>query len=307
LVNDNLKDGKLAQQREELLQLIETIRNSLDDPASSDTCSNSTASDGEDSIEESIVSLQARNGCLRDLSVSLEHPAPDATVVEETGATTAEPFHVTGPALMWTRRILDGFPNIDVQLSGRLGHANWDRFQRISKQMESIGDLSSESENEEEEVEEEECDYSHGPSLFSKSTGGDDSIFSRPRQSTGYGGTIATSVSERRLEYSFPAARKRPLAKDLRSQATYTSTMTDDRGERGWLRIPSLPIKEEQLGSPFRCTICGEKLHEIFNRTDWKCDPSSPMSSFDADVLTESMCLRIWSLTSVHFQNVTWD
>ena len=53
------------------------------------------------------------------------------------------------------------------------------------------------------------------------------------------------------------------------SQATYTSVMTNDQGERGWLKIPAMP-KAAESGKSFRCTVCGEKQKDIINQTEWK-------------------------------------
>jgi hypothetical protein len=88
--------------------------------------------------------------------------------------------------------------------------------------------------------------------------------------SSGFGTTTATSISQSGFDCTFPLSRKRAVAKDTESQATYTSVLIDDRAERGGLRIPALPIKEEELGNPVKCTICGEKLLEIMTRTEWK-------------------------------------
>jgi hypothetical protein len=170
---------------------------------------------------------------------------------------------------MWTRKILDNFKKIDMKLARRLGEANWIRFQRISQKLEAIELMGELSEDEDSEYEQEEPE-NVGTSTVTESLQ-EDSIFSTPkRQGTDRVTTTATSISHPKLDYRFPLARRRVLARDVRSQMTYTSVMTDDRGERGWFRVPPLPVSPANLGSPFRCTVCGEKLHDIMNRTDWK-------------------------------------
>lgn len=81
--------------------------------------------------------------------------------------------------------------------------------------------------------------------------------------------TTGTSVSNNAFDYAFPVARKRRVDKDIKSQATYTSVMTNDQGERGWLKIPAMP-KAVESGKSFRCTVCGEKQKDIINQTEWK-------------------------------------
>ena len=81
--------------------------------------------------------------------------------------------------------------------------------------------------------------------------------------------TTGTSVSNDAFDYAFPVVRKRRVAKDLKSQATYTSVMTNDQGERGWLKIPAMP-KAVESGKSFRCTVYGDKQKNITNQTEWK-------------------------------------
>ena len=99
-----------------------------------------------------------------------------------------------------------------------------------------------------------------------KSSADPSSIFSSVGRQTQ---TTGTSVSNNAFDYAFPVARKRRVAKDLMSQATYTSVMTNDQGERGWLKIPAMP-KAVESGKSFRCTVCGEKQKDIINQTEWK-------------------------------------
>lgn len=243
------------------------IQASLDDSDNEESDSGSFSSDGNNGIDDIIWELRRRNQCLMDLRASLERPAPDADI-NETEAPATERFQVSGPAEIWTRKILDTNPALDLTLAGRLGESNWQRYQRVSEKMEAMEDMDSE--------EEEENDDNVGDlPLFSEgtiSTRDQSSIFSASGVgSSSQGPTTATSISQTHLEYAFPRARKRKVvAKDTRSQATYTSRVTDDRGERGWLRIPKLPIEDTDLGNPFRCTVCGEKQQDITSRADWK-------------------------------------
>lgn len=233
LFADKLEDAKLNQQRIDVQDLIDIIRDTLDESNGSDSSLSSNSSEGDDILNEVINKLRALNRCLVDLSTSLERPAPNA-VEEETPA--IQRFQLSSPAEFWTGKVLDTYPKIDLTLAKRLGEANWLRYQRISHKVDHIEDF--------------EYDSDGGPDNV-----GALPIFTKNTKSTRDQSTVLSNSAG---------------ALDQRSQATYTPVVTDDQGERGWLRIPSLPIKEEDLGKAFRCTICGDKLQEIMSRTDWK-------------------------------------
>ena len=257
----------------ELLRLLEGIRGSISD-SFSDSDSVSTDSTRQCDADDIINELRVRNRCLKDIGLALEHPAPDASVVEAKKTAAPESFTVVGPAEIWTRKVLDTFPRIDHRLASRLGEANWKRYQKISKKLAELEamDLTAEDSDDSSENEEKyQLGEMHDVSAYTKSTSGEQSLFSRAHQSSsGYGATTATSMSQRAINYRFPIPRRRLMARDAASQATFTSTVTDDQGERGWLKIPPMPIEESELGNTFRCTICGEKQTEILSRSDWK-------------------------------------
>ena len=186
---------------------------------------------------------------------------------EDSEAPVMEEFKVSGPAEIWIRRILDTHHNIDLTLAGRLGEANWQRFQTISERMDAVEDADYES------IDDEWDDLGELLVLSQKTESTrDQSSVSSPLgiRGSGIGTTTATSISQSGFDCTSPLSLKGTVAKDPWSQATYTSVLADGRGERGWLRIPALPINEEELGNPFKCTICGERLLEIMTRSDWK-------------------------------------
>lgn len=87
-----------------------------------------------DLLEEIIADLRSRNQCLTDLSGLLDGPAADADI-NERRATPIVSFKISGTAEVWTRKAIDSFPQIDVTLAERLGEANWQRYQRVSKKL----------------------------------------------------------------------------------------------------------------------------------------------------------------------------
>lgn len=251
--------------------MIEVILESLDEANSSDSDIDSETNDDEDLLVEIISQLRARNRCLIDLSATLDRPAADAgfAELEKSGPSSLNhrsSINISGPAESWTRKVLDNFPGINITLAERLGEANWQRYQRVTKKLEAMVPLDSDTDS----TEYSEDDEVHGLHDFTEtneSSRDQSSLFSSQVPKSSGMGTTATSMSRKTFENMFP--RRKRVVKDVRSQATYTSMLTDDQGERGWLRIPALP-KNALLGKAFQCTVCGEKQKGIVNQTDWK-------------------------------------
>ena len=162
--------------------------------------------------------------------------------------------------------MIDSYPEINVTLAERLGEANWNRYQRVSKMLNDAEPVEDDSESEDTDDEDDGLGDLPDFTETTKSSADPSSIFSSVGGQTH---TTGTSVSNNAFDYAFPVARKRRVDKDLKSQATYTSVMTSDQGERGWLKIPAMP-KAVESGKSFRCTVCGEKQKDIINQTEWK-------------------------------------
>ena len=317
LVSQVLDDKRLRDQRQEVLALTEGIRETLDDAVSSGSegDSGSDVSDQSNLLPNIIYSLRARIQCLIDLTGSLERPAVDADFENVETAQLAA-LEVTGPAEIWTRKIVDTFPKIDMSLAQRLGEANWQRYRRVSEKLEQAEPFEEDSVREDEDESTDggsENDELGDPPDFTvttKSSAGPTSIFS---SIGGKSGTTGTSISGPNFGYVFPRARRQRLAKDLRSQATYTSVFSNDQGERGWLSIPSLP-KGADEGKAFQCTVCGDRLKDIIDWTEWKkhvFHDLAPYICTFADCkakLTPHTTRKSWAdhEFSVHRRNKTW-
>ena len=268
---ESSNDPELASQSLELRSLIEVILESLDEATSSDSDTDSETNDNEELLVEIISQLRARNRCLIDLSATLDRPAADADFAEleksrPSSLNHPSSFNISGPAESWTRKVLDTFPSINITLAERLGEANWQRYQRVTKKLEAMVPLDSDSDSTE-YSENDEVPELLGLTETNISSRDQSSVFSSQAPKSSGIGTTAPSMSQPNFENTFP--RRKHIVKDVRSQATYTSVLTDDQGERGWLRIPALP-KNALLGKAFQCTVCGEKQKGIMNRTDWK-------------------------------------
>ena len=262
-----MHDQELSSQVLELRTLIEIILESLDESGSSDSDTDSEKGGFRELLQDIVENLKSRNQCLTDLSASLDRPAADADFAEPK-PTEPTSFKISGPAEIWTRKVVDSFPNIANTLAERLGEANWQRYQRVSRKLEAMVPLDNNSEDDEVSEEDELPDLPDFTETTT-STREQSSVFSsHAPQSSGIGTTV-TSVSQTGFENKFPRSRRRKQAQDVQSQVTYTSILTNDQGERGWLRIPALP-KDALQGKAFQCTVCGEKQKDIMSRTDWK-------------------------------------
>ncbi|KAG8527363.1 uncharacterized protein KY384_007515 [Bacidia gigantensis] len=268
LVGRVLVDDRLREQRQEVASLIESIRETLDDPVSSgsESDSGSDVSNEGNQLQDIITALRSRNQGLIDLSGSLERPAADADPPETTAADSVA-FIVSGPAEIWTRKVIDTFPDLDTRFAERLGEANWQRYQRVARKLESAEPFDDESESDHEaDMSDDDIGVLPHFTETTKSSADPSSIFSSAGRQTA---TTGTSITTTTFDYAFPMAPRVRMPKDLRSQATYTSLFTNDEGERGWLKIPALP-KGAASGKAFRCTVCGDRQQEIINRMEWK-------------------------------------
>lgn len=171
-----------------------------------------------DLLEEIIADLRSRNQCLTDLSGLLDGPAADADL-DERRATPIVSFKISGTAEVWTRKAIDSFPKIDVTLAERLGEANWQRYQRVSKKLNGTDYSEDQSGSGSDDSKEDEVADLPDFTEATKSSADPSSVFSSAgRQII----TTGTSVSNNQFENNFPV-RTRRVVKDFRSQATYTS------------------------------------------------------------------------------------
>ena len=161
---------------------------------------------------------------------------------------------------------MDSYPRINVTLAERLGEANWKRYLRVATMSNDAESVEDDSESEDTDDEGDKVGDLPDFTETTKSSADPSSIFSSAGRQTN---TTGTSVSNNAFDYAFPVNRKRRIGKDSKSQATYTSVMTNDQGERGWLKIPAMP-KADEWGKTFRCTVCGDKQKDIINQAEWK-------------------------------------
>lgn len=131
-----MNDSGISSQCLELRSLIDVILESLDGTASSKSDTDSDTLDDGDLLVDIISHLRSRNRCLINLNAFLDRPAADADFVSP-GTSQHPALQVSGPAETWTRKVIDNFRQYR-QLTKHLGEANWQRYQRVSKELEAI-------------------------------------------------------------------------------------------------------------------------------------------------------------------------
>lgn len=164
-----------------------------------------------DLLEEIIADLRSRNQCLTVLSGLLDGPAADVDI-DERRATPILSFKISGTAEVWTREIIDSFPKIDVLLAERLGEANWQRYQRVSKKLNGTDYSEDQSGSSSDDSEEDEVRDLLDLTEATKSSADPGSVFSSAGRQTI---TTGTSVSNNQFEIIFLLGGRGALSRIL--------------------------------------------------------------------------------------------
>lgn len=239
---------------------------------SSDTDSDGESSPDEEPLEEVVEDLSAYMENLIDLSPSLDHPAIDSVLIEDSTTTLNDILlGATEPARPFVLAIWDRFPSMEKGLVCRLGEANWDRRQRLREKLSAALDLRANPaiSNEESDIEDTDDtvvgDSEPRLTRYEASTVG--SSLSHPstyQSSTTRSGFSEPSIFDRG-SILIPNLQRRSSAESMTSFAS--STM--DGSGPGQRRVPNLPDNYD-FESPFECPICGDILTELRHRADWK-------------------------------------
>ena len=142
-------------------------------------------------------------------------------------------FAVSKPAKAYVLHVSDQFSSADTRIVERLGEVNWPRHQDIHARTRPV-EVNSDT----------ALQQTLTRSEFVPATLFPDSV----------------------LGSSLPAASIR--AASGASHAYFVLSKVDQA--EGKLRVPPNPA-EVGTGKPFKCDICHHVLHNMNNRTDWKC------------------------------------
>lgn len=240
--------SRLDAHAQELSKWIEKAQLAIADSDSYDSESDLESlidETNDEHLDTTIQSIASISECFMSLLPSLQRASKllnDAPLTKPLALTA--PLRVSDPAYSFVSQVIDKFDDIDLELARRLGQANWERHRRLLKQMHSGSSLDKAMEREQDEEDEgEEEIHAGAQSLFY-------------RASTFYDSGIGSS-KPKQSSYAI-------------SNASHTSFLSDINNDvPGGLRVPKTP-EEVELGSPFRCEICGHTLYNIKNRVDWK-------------------------------------
>ena len=145
-----------------------------------------------------------------------------------------EPFAVSMPAGFYVRLIRERYKHAPSELIGRLGEANWERYNRL-RDLEQLSGPDANPTTAEQKA----------PSIKAPQT---QSQF----RDSGLGTMDSASTK---------------YAASVRSHSSLISSEAEP--ETGYLRVPSAP-PEVAEGTPFCCPYCGEIQYSITNRVAWK-------------------------------------
>jgi hypothetical protein len=237
----------------------------------SDSNSESESTYSDETFEDIVEDLNAYMESLDDLSFSLDDPATDLVLFEDTTTVPqGELSTVSEPARSFVRIIQDRFPSLDPQLIRKLGEANWQRRQRLREKLNSAPEFNdgSSSTDGSSSIEDTVVDprrrVGHDQQTIGSTVRSSMSAFSHQQSITTAFGFSEPSIFDNQSIHA-PVARRVSRAESVTSFATSMA----DGPDRGHRRIPNLP-EDHEYGSTFPCPFCGEILRDVQNRADWK-------------------------------------
>ena len=242
-----------VQQSQELRNLLEQTkiitsnRVENEEDVSSDDSYNTEeeCTSDEEETSDIVQVLKSRINCLVELGPTLQQNLLYARKTHvESFYPPVVPFRLSDPAKIYVSLVREKYRNAQDQLVDRLGESNWQRHQIVRERMTKH--------SEKEVVSVEETDP------FAQEKDGLYSIF-RPF-STFHDSGIGISVPTH--THHAP------------SHASFQSSKSE--GEGGSKRVPPTP-EAVSADKPFRCPFCGQTLHSIKNRVDWKSVARTPL------------------------------
>jgi hypothetical protein len=104
----------------------------------------------DDSFEDIVEDLKVCSEGLLDLTPSLENPANDYAVVEDTNVALIDLSSATEPVRPFVLILKDRFPSTTANLIKKLGEANWHRRERLREKLVSAPVMAYPSSNDDE-------------------------------------------------------------------------------------------------------------------------------------------------------------
>jgi hypothetical protein len=245
----------------------------LTDESDSDTNSDSSSFMSVDNFEDIVEDLKVYSESLMDLTPSLENPASDFIAVEQsTISLEGDLLSVAEPARPFVLIIKDRFPSVDDGLVKKLGEANWQRRERLSRKLAHSQRMSTLSSSDSDtasadgtivDLAQRQAIGNRPPraSIIRSSM----SFASNYQSITTISNFSEPSIFDRRSTHIPMNQQRRSVAESFTSFATSIGK----GGDNGQRRLPRLPSNHD-FNSPFQCKICGDIRRDISNRADWK-------------------------------------
>jgi hypothetical protein len=216
---------------------------------------------------------------LNDLSSSLEYPATDIILIEESSIVVTEDISsMPEPIRPYFRIIRDRFPSTEAALVRKLGEANWQRRERLKLQLASrpMTDSFDSNSDDDSSVANTVRDTNSQP----KDTHRPSIDLSITHESVTHESiTTVSELSEPSLfDNNSAMFSRRQYSSDAESITSFATSIADG-SEHGQRKIPKL-AENHDFEAVFQCQICGEMLRSIRNRADWKLVRLDPYLSY---------------------------
>ncbi|TAQ84989.1 hypothetical protein B7494_g6698 [Chlorociboria aeruginascens] len=221
----------------------------------------------DDTFEDIVEDLRVFVESLVDLTPSLENPANDTIMVEESLVQSDDLSSVNESARPFALIIKDRFPSTDINLVKKLGEINWHRRQRLRDKLAAAPPMSgiSSSDSQQSSDRDTVMPISQRGDFIDRNTDSS-TVRASTDVSSAYQTVTTSNYSESSIfDRNSMVPTRRSIAESVTSFVTSVAEGIDD-GQR---RIPTLP-DDHDFESPFQCQICGDVLRNIRNRVDWK-------------------------------------
>jgi len=227
-----------------------------------------TSSGSEDSIidepreiDELLQDVGSSNDCLFKLGSVLQDSAesivPNPGNVH--GSTAVNLSLLRNIAWPYISNILETYPSIDRDFARRLGEANERRYNRLQTQRNKTVTEDNGSEND----------------ISGEKSGERSSLVQISRQaSTGSVQSNSTDPSTKlssvfdNLTLSAPKPIKGKTPRAALSVTTFASSLGGNAGQNRGRGLPKMP-DDQPWGTPFKCTVCGDALSNVWSSVEW--------------------------------------
>jgi hypothetical protein len=215
-------------------------------------------------FDDVVEDLNTYIESLVDLSPSLENPANDFALIEDSNSNVIEELSsIPEPVRPFVMIIRDRFPSTEAFLVKKLGEANWHRRERLRQKFASVPIMGSADSTSDESSG--VADTIRGPNPGVADSRQSSTDISITHQSI----TTGSDFSEPSLfdgnSITFHLQRSNSVTESI----TSFSTSLVDGPEHGQRRIPKLP-ENHDFEDSFQCQLCGDVLWNIQNRADWR-------------------------------------